>query len=237
MTHQRLTDRIVMVPTYNEAGTIRPLIDRIREADPRSDILVIDDGSPDRTSDIVRTFSHCDGHVFLIFHPHKAGLGAAYSDGAAWAAEQGYARIAQMDADLSHRPEELPAFWDALEACDLVIGSRFAPGGRAEQRTIPRRIVSYCGTAYARRLLGLDHTDVTSGFRAYSRATAKVMYGRPLQMRGYAFQIETLYRATREGLRVTEIPIQFVERGAGRSKFHAGLALEAVAKLHRLRND
>ncbi len=221
---------LVVIPTYEEAATIGPLLDRIR-ATPgleRFRVLVVDDASPDGTAAVVRAHASYGDQVHLLERTGKDGLGAAYRAAFAWVLERGAGVVVQMDADGSHRPEDVPALVAALDHADLVIGSRYAPGGRTVDWPWHRRAVSRAGNAYVRAVLGRPGRDCTAGFRAYrGDALARIAAG-GTEADGYAFQVETTLRATRLGLRVAEVPIVFEERRVGASKMTTAIAVEAL---------
>ncbi|MGH2747971.1 MAG: polyprenol monophosphomannose synthase [Actinomycetota bacterium] len=224
---------VVVVPTYNERPSIGELSDRLFAATDRVDLLVVDDSSPDGTATAVRELQRDDERIHLIERPKKLGLGTAYLAGFAWALERGYGAVVEMDADLSHDPADVARLLEALDDADLVVGSRYVPGGRIPNWGLLRRALSRAGNLYARVLLGLATRDATSGFRAY-RAT--VLWGPTLEgvaSEGYAFQIEMVRRIERAGGRVTEIPITFVERHEGRSKMSRRIVLEALVRVTR----
>ena len=222
---------LVVIPTYQEAGNISEVLDRVLVAAPGVDILVVDDDSPDGTGRIVAGHPAFRRRVHLLSRHPKAGLGVAYRAGYAEALAAGYDAVVQMDADLSHAPEDVPVLLEALDRADVVIGSRYVAGGRTHGWAWSRRLVSWAGNLYVRVVLGLPVRDATGGFRAF-RSTAltsiDVLHSRS---DGYAFQIETTWRASRRGLRVVEVPITFTERVAGASKMNAGIALEAVVNV------
>ena len=221
---------VVVIPTYNESESIAALLDQLHEAAPLVDVLVVDDQSPDGTAQIVAEVSRGRGGVFLMDGGPKQGLGAAYRAGFAWALDSGYAVIVQMDADLSHPPEKVTELVRALERNDIAIGSRYVPGGSVHNWSPLRRLISWAGNQYVRRLLGLGIHDATAGFRAFRRQALIDLGVMTSSSNGYSFQIETAWRATRCGLTIVEVPISFVDRREGSSKMSLGIAVEALLR-------
>lgn len=210
---------LIVVPTFNEAQNIAELVVAARASLPYAHLLVIDDASPDGTADIVKRVAVNDERVHLLQRTAKLGLGSAYVAGFAWGLERGYQRFFEMDADFSHDPKDLPAFVAALDAgADVVVGSRSVPGGGVEGWGPLRHALSKGGSLYSRLVLGVKLRDLTTGFKAYSRRALELIDMATLRSNGYAFQIETSYRALRRGLSVVEIPIVFVDRRVGQSK-------------------
>jgi glycosyltransferase involved in cell wall biosynthesis len=221
---------VVVIPTYNEAGSIEEVLDRVLGADPRVEVLVVDDGSPDGTAELVRARAGGQGgqRVHLLERGAKQGLGAAYRAGFGWALERDYDAMVEMDADLSHPPERLPALLDGLDRADLVIGSRYVPGGEAVNWSPLRKAISRGGNAYVRLALRLPVHDATAGYRAYRRAVLEALPVEAVESNGYCFQVEMVHRAWREGFRVLELPITFTERAAGVSKMSRRIVAEAL---------
>lgn len=219
---------IIVIPTYQEADNITGVLDRVLAAAPLVDVLVVDDGSPDGTARLVTQHREFRRRVRLLQRQRKAGLGSAYRAGFAAALDLGYEAVVQMDADRSHTPEEVPRLIAALERADVVIGSRYVPGGRAEGWALTRRIVSRAGNAYVHLVLGLGVRDATGGFRAFRAAALTSIDVVHTRSDGYAFQIETTWRARCHGLRIVEVPITFRERAAGSSKMDLRIAVEAL---------
>jgi dolichol-phosphate mannosyltransferase len=221
---------VVVIPTYDERGNILRALDAVL-ATGAADALVVDDSSPDGTARLVEQHPAYGRSVHLVERPGKAGLGAAYRAGFGWALEHGYEQVVQMDADLSHPPDRIPALLDALDDHDVAVGSRYVPGGGVRDWSPLRRLVSWAGNAYVRAVLRLPVRDATAGFKAF-RAEALVTLGAvETSSNGYCFQIENTWRAVRSGMRVVEVPITFTDRTSGRSKMSPGIVLEAVLRV------
>ena len=219
---------LVIVPTYDEAENLAPIAARLRAAVPAVHLLVVDDGSPDGTGAIADGLAASDDHVHVLHRSVKAGLGAAYIAGFGWAREHGYDVVVEMDADGSHSPEQLPRLLAALEHADVVLGSRWVPGGEVVNWPRSREVLSRGGNAYTRVMLGLPLRDATGGYRAYRRA---VLDGLPLHQvasQGYCFQVDLAWQAWRAGHEVVEVPITFVERERGESKMSRSIVAEAL---------
>jgi dolichol-phosphate mannosyltransferase len=226
--------RVVMVvPTYNEAENLEWIVGRLRRAQPDVDVLVVDDGSPDGTGAIADRLAGEDAHVQVLHRTEKAGLGAAYLHGFRWALDAGYDVIGEMDADGSHQPEELYRLLDALRSADLVIGSRWVPGGSVVNWPLSREALSRGGNLYVRLLLGIKVRDATAGFRLFRRTTLDKIDLSTVQSTGYVFQTELVTRALRAGLTVTEVPVEFVERVRGASKMSGAVAAESMKRVTR----
>ncbi|MDT0343761.1 polyprenol monophosphomannose synthase [Streptomyces litchfieldiae] len=219
---------LVIIPTYNEADNLTPLVGRLRAAVPRCHILVADDNSPDGTGKIADEISDGDDQVHVLHRPGKEGLGAAYVAGFRWGLERGYDVLVEMDGDGSHRPEELPRLLTALRDADLVLGSRWIPGGRIVNWPKYRELLSRGGSAYSRLLLGLPARDVTGGFRAFRAHVLDPGLLADVESQGYCFQVDLLHRTLRAGHRVVEVPITFVEREHGDSKMSRDIVIEAL---------
>ncbi|MGH2662394.1 MAG: apolipoprotein N-acyltransferase [Actinomycetota bacterium] len=217
----------VILPTYNERDTVEEVIGRILTAE-RVDVKVVDDSSPDGTGEIVRKLAEREPRVTLVDRPEKGGLASAYLDGFVLAISEGYDLVVEMDADLSHSPEELPALLQGAADHHLTIGSRYVPGGRITNWGAFRRLLSRGGNWYVRFLLGIPVADATSGFRVYRWETLRELVTHPLRSEGYAFQVELAYRAWRRGMAVGEVPITFEERRHGHSKISRAIVAEAL---------
>jgi dolichol-phosphate mannosyltransferase len=218
----------MVVPTYNESLNLGPLLERLRRAQPEVDVLVVDDGSPDGTGDLADAIAAEDPQVSVLHRTTKEGLGAAYRHGFEVALERGYDVIGEMDADGSHQPEQLQSLLDALHDADLVIGSRWVPGGQIRNWPFYRQVISRGGSTYARVLLRFPVRDSTSGFRAFRRQVLEELKLDEVASQGYCFQIDLAWKTWRSGFRVHEVPITFTEREVGRSKMSRAIVLEAL---------
>ncbi len=229
------TRKVVVVPTYNEAENIIPLIDEILETVPDVNIMVVDDSSPDGTGDLVAGVAAKDKRVSLFTRTAKEGLGRAYIAGFKRALAQGYQVILQMDSDFSHQPRHLPAFFDAIREYDLVLGSRYMKGGETEGWPLRRKMLSKGGNFYARMILGLPYSDLTGGFKCFRAEVLKAIDLDSVNAQGYGFQMEMTYRAHRLGFRILEIPIVFPDRLRGESKLSGDIFWESLGLPWRLR--
>ena len=218
----------VVVPTYNERDNIEIIASRVRSAVPDADLLVVDDNSPDGTGDIADKLAGEDSHIHVLHRAGKAGLGAAYIAGFRWALEHGYGAVVEMDADGSHRPEELPRMLAALAGADLVLGSRYVPGGTVLNWPKSREFLSRGGNTYTRLMLGINLKDATGGYRAFRASTLQRIGLDEVQSQGYCFQIDLALRTIRAGLTVAEVPITFAERERGASKMSRAIVAEAL---------
>ena len=218
----------VIVPTYDERENLEPIVGRVRASVAAADILVIDDNSPDGTGEVADKLVAADPHVHVLHRQAKSGLGSAYITGFGWALDRGYGVVVEMDADGSHDPAELPAMLTALEHADLVIGSRWVPGGMVQNWPKSREFLSRGANTYARILLGIGIRDATAGYRAYRAGTLRAAALDQVLSRGYCFQIDLVLRALRAGLAVTEVPITFTERTRGASKMSKAIVAEAL---------
>jgi dolichol-phosphate mannosyltransferase len=224
--------RVVMVvPTYNEAENLEWIVGRLRAAQPGVDVLVVDDGSPDGTGQIADRLAAADPHVAVVHRTEKAGLGAAYRAGFRVALDAGYDVIGEMDADGSHQPEQLSRLLDALQDADLVIGSRWIPGGSIVNWPKSREALSRGGNLYVRLLLGIPVRDATAGYRLFRRATLEKIDIDQVRSTGYVFQTDMAYRTLQAGLRVVEVPIEFIERVRGDSKMSPDVATESLKSI------
>jgi len=220
---------LVVLPTYNESENIERVLRRIRDALPEATVLVVDDGSPDGTAELAETLGKEIGSIELLRRHQKSGLGSAYRDGFRWGLERGFGACVEMDADLSHEPEALPTLVDALtDGCELVVGSRYVPGGAIPNWAWHRRLLSRGGNLYASALLGLGVSDSTSGFRVYAASVLRRIDLDRIRADGYGFQIEMTYRAITSGAAVVEVPIRFVDRVEGESKMSTFIVVEAL---------
>jgi dolichol-phosphate mannosyltransferase len=226
--------RVVMVvPTYNEVDNLEWIVGRMRAAQPTVDLLVVDDGSPDGTGAVADRLAAADTQVSVLHRAEKAGLGAAYLHGFRVALDEGYDVVGEMDADGSHQPEQLHRLLDALHDADLVIGSRYVPGGSVVNWPLTRQALSRGGNLYVRLLLGIPVRDATAGFRLFRREALDKIDLDGVQSTGYVFQTDLAYRAVRAGLRVVEVPIEFVERVRGDSKMSGPVATESLRRITR----
>ena len=224
---------LVIIPTYNESESLPSLIKRLRRAVPAADVLVADDNSPDGTGDLADAIAESDSAVHVLHRPGKAGLGAAYLAGFAWGLARDYEVLVEMDADGSHRPEELPRLLDQIPPADVVLGSRWVTGGSVVNWPASRRLLSRGGSLYTRLALGIPTRDATGGFRAYRASALRALDLASVESNGYCFQIDLLWRALQRGLVVREVPITFVEREAGTSKMSGGIVREALLNVTR----
>ena len=224
--------RVVMViPTYNEAENLAWIVGRLRVAQPEVDVLVVDDASPDGTGTIADELAAADAAVSVLHRTEKAGLGAAYLHGFSVALAAGYDVIGEMDADGSHQPEQLALLLTALHGADLVIGSRWIPGGSVVNWPFQRELLSRGGNLYVRLLLGISVRDATAGFRLFRRSTLEKIDLASVQSTGYVFQTDMVVRALAAGLVVREVPIEFVERVRGDSKMSGAVATESLKRI------
>ncbi|PPL16931.1 dolichol-phosphate mannosyltransferase [Microterricola pindariensis] len=226
----RVAERtLVVVPTFEESASIRSILARIRAAVPAADILVVDDNSPDGTAEIVARLARTDPRLAVLVRPDKSGLGRAYLSGFRYALEHGYDYIVEIDADGSHDPAELPRMLELAESGhDLVIGSRWVPGGRVSNWSRVRQAISRAGNGYSRFMLGSAVRDITAGFRVFRADTVRLLLLEPTSSQGYCFQIEMAWHTERAGLSIAEHPITFEERAEGVSKMHLGIVAEAL---------
>lgn len=219
---------LVIIPTYNEAENIKKIVGRVRASVPDAHVLVADDNSPDGTGKLADELAAEDDHVQVLHRKGKEGLGAAYLAGFAWGLERGYGVLVEMDADGSHQPEELPRLLTALKGADLVLGSRWVPGGRVVNWPKSREFISRGGSMYSRLMLDVPIRDVTGGFRAFRRETLEGLGLAEVASQGYCFQVDLARRAVKSGFHVVEVPITFVERELGDSKMSRDILVEAL---------
>jgi len=222
---------VVVVPTYDEVDNIVDVVGRLRTAVPEADVLIVDDNSPDGTGAVADGLAAADEQVMVLHREGKEGLGAAYLAGFAQALRSGYDVIGEMDADGSHQPEELPELLAALGDADLVIGSRWIPGGSIVNWSRAREALSRGGNLYVRALLGIDVHDATSGFRVFRSQTLEKIDLGTVRSAGYVFQTDLVARTLEAGLAVREVPIEFVERVRGESKMSARVAVESLRRI------
>jgi dolichol-phosphate mannosyltransferase len=229
---------LIVTPTYNEKENLARFVAAVRGALPDAHLLVVDDNSPDGTGDIADGLAKNDDHIHVMHRAGKLGLGTAYLQAFARGLSEGYDRFFEMDADLSHDVRYLPDFVRALDAgAGVVIGSRNIPGGGVEGWGPGRHVISKGGSLYSRTILGLGVRDLTSGYKAFTRQALEAINLPTVESNGYSFQIELTYRAVRKGVKVTEVPIVFVDRTAGKSKMSRKIFLEAIGMVWKLRYD
>ncbi|WP_395244705.1 polyprenol monophosphomannose synthase [Agromyces sp. MMS24-K17] len=244
-----MPEPLVVIPTYNERDNLAPIVARVRLAVPAAAVLVVDDASPDGTGALADELAAADASVHVLHRRGKDGLGAAYLEAFDWALDRGYDPVVQLDADGSHLPEQLPDLLAALRgdatagdlaagedaaggaSADLVIGSRWVPGGSIVNWPRHRQWLSRGGSAYSRWMLRLPYRDVTAGYRAFSADGLRRMHRDEVHTRGYGFQVDMLMRAHRSGLRIVEVPVTFVERERGDSKMSLAIVLEAMGRV------
>ena len=229
----------VVLPTYQEAENIGPISAAILAALPAATLLVVDDGSPDGTGDLADGLAATDPRVRVLHRPSKQGLGKAYLDGFGRALEGGARYVVQMDADFSHDPGDLPSLIGPVVGgtADLVIGSRYTPGGGVVDWGLGRRIISRGGSIFARTVLGLGPNDLTGGFKAWRAETLAAVPFEGIHAGGYVFQIEMTFRADRRGARIVEVPIVFRDRRVGQSKMSRRIVVEALVVVVQLRAE
>ena len=226
----------VILPTYDEADNLEAVVGGIRASVPEAQILVVDDNSPDGTGELADAMASADAALGVLHRPGKSGLGRAYTAGFAHALSRGAGFVVEMDADLSHDPADLPRLIaPAVDGADLVLGSRYTPGGGIENWGMDRRVLSRLGCGYARRTLGVPVRDLTGGFKCFRASALQAIAAETATAQGYAFQVELTYRVLTLGLTVVEVPIRFRERRLGESKMSARIALEAAWKVPALR--
>ncbi|MHB8341000.1 MAG: polyprenol monophosphomannose synthase [Mycobacteriales bacterium] len=222
---------LVCIPTYNERDNLPRTAGRLRAAVPEADVLVLDDASPDGTGQVADAMAAADPQVHVLHRPAKAGLGAAYVAGFGWGLERGYDVLVEMDADGSHQPEELPRLLAAISSADVVLGSRWVPGGAVRNWPRWRMLLSRGGNAYTRAMLALPLRDATGGYRAYRAEVLRSFDLEAVASQGYCFQVDLVWRAWQRGHRVVEVPITFVERELGQSKMSHAIVAEALLRV------
>jgi len=224
---------LMVVPTYDEADNLAWLVGRILASVPHADVLVVDDSSPDGTGAIADRMAAQEPRIQVLHRPTKEGLGKAYLAGFRWALARDYDVIGEIDADGSHQPEQLPSLLAALEDADLVIGSRWVAGGSVTNWAFTRELLSRGGNLYTRLLLGIKVRDTTAGYRLFRRTTLEKIDLDDVSSYGYVFQADLAFRTLRAGLRVVEVPIEFVERVRGDSKMTRDVATESLRRITR----
>ena len=228
MFNRDLGKVLVIVPTYNERESLPVIVSGIRQAEPEVHILIADDNSPDGTGEVADGLNSSDNSVHVLHRSAKAGIGAAYLDAFDWAKSKGYDVVVEMDADGSHRPQDLTKILDELTNNDVVLGSRWIKGGEVVNWAKARKLLSRVGNLYTKIWLGIPVRDATSGFRAYRMIALEKMDIAHVQSQGYCFQVDMAWRAIRANLRVVEVPITFVERELGESKMDSAIVKEAL---------
>ncbi len=227
-----MSDRVlVVVPTYNEVENLERILGRLHDSVPDAHALVVDDGSPDGTGELAEKLAAADARVHVLRRTAKSGLGPAYVAGFRWARGQGYDVLVEMDADGSHPPEQLPRLLTALASADLVLGSRYVPGGAVADWPVHRLLLSRMGNRYTRWALRLPLTDATGGYRAARGELIDALHFDDVASQGYCFQVDWAWRAVRSGARVREVPITFTERVFGRSKMSGSIVREALVRV------
>lgn len=227
---------LIVVPTYNEHDNVRGVAARFLAALPGSDLLFVDDNSPDGTGQLLDELAAAEPRIHVMHRAGKLGLGTAYVEGFGWGLARGYAYLFEMDADGSHDPKYLPQMLALAEdGADVVVGSRYVPGGGTENWGLGRKIISRGGGFYARTVLGIELRDVTAGFVCWRRAALEAIDLATITSNGYSFQIEMKYRAVNQRLRVVETPIVFIDRRVGQSKMSRAIFVEALLKVWALR--
>jgi len=219
---------LVIVPTYNESENLEPIAGRLHAAVPEAHLLVVDDNSPDGTGRIADELAAANPWLHVLHRRGKEGLGAAYLAGFAWARDEGYDVVVEMDADGSHAPEQLPRLLAALESADLVLGSRWVDGGEVKNWPKSREVLSRGGNLYTRLALGMPLKDATGGYRAYRREVLDPLLDKGIASQGYCFQVDLAWQVWRAGHRVVEVPITFAERERGESKMSRAIVAEAL---------
>jgi dolichol-phosphate mannosyltransferase len=226
---------IVIVPTYNERENLPVLIPAILRQGSQFDVLIVDDGSPDGTGDLADGLAAADGRVHVLHRDRKQGLGRAYVAGFKFGLARRYDVMFEMDADLSHNPDDLPRLLDAIEQADVAIGSRWIAGGGTERWSLLRRSISRGGSIYAGLILGLPIADLTSGFKCFRRQVIERLDLHSIRSNGYAFQVEVNYACWLAGFRMREVPIIFPDRTRGKSKMNWRIVVEAAMLVPKLR--
>jgi dolichol-phosphate mannosyltransferase len=219
---------LILVPTYNERDNLEVIVERSLAVVPAAHMLVVDDGSPDGTGKVADTLAADDARIAVLHRDEKAGLGGAYIAGFNWGLEHDFDVLVEMDADGSHAPEQLPRLLTALSDADMVLGSRWVPGGRVVNWSTSRELLSRGGNLYTRLALGIQLHDATGGYRAYRRAVLETIDYRAVASQGYCFQVDLAWRAVQAGFRVAEVPITFSERQRGESKMSGAIVREAL---------
>ena len=227
-----MAETLIVVPTYNEIESLEAILGRLRQSVPQADVLIVDDSSPDGTGQLADRIAAADPAITVLHRVEKDGLGRAYLAGFAMALAAGYTYVVQIDADGSHDPAELPAMLQLAEGgADLVLGSRWIPGGSVVNWPWLRQVISRSGNTYARTVLRSKIHDITSGFRVYRASALESLHLSDVSSQGYCFQVELAWLLEKTGHNIKEHPIAFVERATGRSKMHGGIVLEALLRV------
>jgi dolichol-phosphate mannosyltransferase len=236
MVRAAMSHALIVVPTYNERDNVRDIAARLLAALPGTELLFVDDNSPDGTGAVLDELAAAEPCLHVMHRAGKLGLGTAYVEGFGWGLARGYDYLFEMDADGSHDPRYLPQLVALAEdGADVVVGSRYVPGGGTRNWGVGRRILSRGGSLYARTILAIDVQDVTAGFVCWRRAALEAIDLPTITSNGYSFQIEMKYRAARKNLRIVETPIVFVDRRVGQSKMSRAIVAEALIQVWRLR--
>jgi len=236
MVRRAMAQALIVMPTYNERDNVHGIAERLLAALPGTDLLFVDDNSPDGTGQLLDNLAAGDPRIHVMHRAGKLGLGTAYVEGFGWGLARGYDYLFEMDADGSHDPKYLPQLLALAEdGADVVVGSRWIPGGGTENWGVGRKILSRGGSFYARTILGVELRDITAGFMCWRRAALEAIDLSTITSNGYSFQIEMKYRALRRGLRIVETPIVFVDRRVGQSKMSRAIFVEGLMKVWGLR--
>jgi dolichol-phosphate mannosyltransferase len=222
---------LVIIPTYNERDNVEWIVTRVRESVADASVLIVDDNSPDGTGTLADALAASDEAVHVLHRAGKEGLGAAYRDGMRWGLVHDFDVLVEMDADGSHQPEQLPRLLERLAVADVVVGSRWVPGGGVVNWPIERKILSRGGSRYARFALGVPVRDVTGGYRAFTADALRRIDLDAVLSQGYCFQIDMIWHAAVAGLKIAEVPITFVERERGVSKMSGAIVAEAMLRV------
>lgn len=224
---------LTIIPTYDEIDALPGTVARLRAAVPTSDVLIVDDNSPDGTGDFAEELADQDPQINVLHRKSKNGLGGAYIAGFHWGLERGYDVLVELDADGSHQPEQLPKLLAKIDEADLVIGSRWVPGGSVVNWPLHRVAISRAGSLYSRTLLGLKVRDITAGFRVFRRSVLEEIDLGSIESVGYGFQVDMTFRVASMGKTIAEVPITFVERTQGESKMSSNIVVEAMINVTR----
>jgi dolichol-phosphate mannosyltransferase len=230
-----MSGALIVIPTYNEAENVRPIVAAVRGSVPQAHVLVVDDDSPDGTGKLADELAAADPQVRVLHRPGKEGLGRAYLDAFRWGLARGYDKLVEFDADFSHNPKYLPAMLETLDRADVAVGSRYVKGGGTVNWGVARKLISGGGSWYARLVLGVPVRDLTAGFIAWNRRVLEAIDLDRVESAGFIFQVEMKVRALRKGFRVEEVPIVFVDRTVGTSKMSRQILVEGLARVWQIR--